>query len=74
MAGISILTCVMLVILVGIQFCICEVPLLFGYGTIPLYTNLLCMAIGGCIVAWFMLCKLLLRFIMGGEDLTSHQI
>ena len=71
--GISILTCVILVFLLGFQFCIAQVPLMLGYGTIPIFTNLLCMGIGAGSVAWFVICKFFLLFILGGEDSYASQ-
>ena len=65
--GISLLTCATLIFLLGFQFCIAQVPLMLDYGTIELYTNLTCMGIGLCSVIWFVVCKALLKFVIGEE-------
>ena len=66
--GISLLTCVVLVFLLGFQFSIAQVPLMLGYSTIPIFSNLLCMGIGACSVVWFIICKIVLFFVLGSED------
>lgn len=71
---ISILFCVMLIVLLSFQFAICAVPLMFGYGTIDIYTNCLCVAIGACSVVWLTSWKIIMRFILGGEDMYPTQI
>jgi len=72
--GISFLTCVVLVLLLGFQFSIAQVPLMLGYGTIPIFTNLLCMGLGACSVIWFIMCKIFLFFVHGGEDSYISQV
>ena len=69
--GISVLMCVVIVLLLGFQFSLCYVPQLLGFGSIPEYTNLLCMAMGACSVVWFTAWKVAMRFIAGSDDAVS---
>jgi len=71
---ISFLFCVVFIVLLGFQFAICAVPTIFGYGTIEMYTNLICMAIGASSVLWLTMWKAIMRFILGGEDLYPTQV
>ena len=66
--GISILTAVCVVLLLGFQFSLVYVPRLTGFGSIGELTNLLCMAIGASSVLWFVACKMLLRFLIGIDE------
>ena len=63
--GISILTSVILVLLLGFQFSLVYIPRFAGYGSISEWSNLFCMAIGGCSCLWFALCKSVIRFAVG---------
>ena len=65
--GISILTCVCLILLCGFQFGLVALPAALGYGTITPISNLLCLGMGACSTIWFVACKVLLKFIIGDE-------
>jgi hypothetical protein len=72
--GISILTVMVLIGLVTLQFTICYIPGMFGYNTISLWANCVCMGLGGASVAWFTASKAMMSFILGGEDLYPTQV
>lgn len=72
--GVSFLFIIALCCLLGFQFAMCAVPLTLGYGTIPMLTNALCMAIGACSVVWFTAFKAVMLFFMGGEDMYPAQV
>ena len=61
-------------LLLGFQFSLLQVPLMMGYGTIDLYTNLLCMGVGACSVVWFFICKAFLRFVIGDESANTKSM
>lgn len=58
-----------LICLIGFQFSVGAIPLILGYGTISMYTNMICCGIGAFSVGWFTGWKAIMRFILGGEDL-----
>ena len=70
--GISLLTLVALILLVGFQFALCYVPIMFGYTTVDLYTNLACMCLGAGTVIWFASFKALIQFF-NGPNIMSNQ-
>ena len=67
-SGISFLTIAVIILLLGFQFALVTVPSMLGYGTIPLFTNLLCMGIGACGVVWFVATKAFLKYISLDDD------
>lgn len=71
--GISILFMVVFTGLLAFQFAVCAIPVMFGYGTIEMYTNLICLGVGAVSVGWFTAWKGLMMFILGGEDLYPTQ-
>lgn len=72
--GISVLFMLIFTGLVAFQFAVCAVPLMFGYGTISMYANLICLGLGACSVGWFTAWKAIMLFVLGGEDMYPQQI
>ena len=68
------LTAASLFLLVCFQFCVCFLPGVIGINTISIWSNLLCGALGAASVFWFAVCKMVLAFILGGEDPYPNQI
>ncbi len=71
--GLSVLTCVIILLLLGFQFSLCYIPMIFGYGTMGSLVNLLCMAMGACSIVWFTFWKAVMLFIVGREDEYPEQ-
>ena len=72
--GISVLTFLAVHLLVAFQFALCYVPLMFGYATIDLYTNLACMGLGAGSVVGFAIYKILLQFFTEGPDILQTSV
>ena len=61
--GISFVTLVAMIAMLGFQLVLCYVPIVLGYNTIDIYTNLICMGLGAFSVVWFGLFKILIQLI-----------
>lgn len=70
----SILTGCVIFLLLCFQFTICYLPELIGLNTLSIWSNLICMAMGGISVLWFTGFKMILMFVLGGEDPYPTQI
>ena len=67
-AGISILTCLAVILLLGFQFSLLYLPTFLGYKTIDEYSNLICMGLGAASLIWLFFCKAALRFFISKDD------
>ena len=72
--GISALFMIVFTTLLAFQFAVCASPVMFGYGTIELYTNLICLGLGICSAGWFTVWKAIMLFVLGGEDMYPSQV
>ena len=70
----SILTASAIFLLLCFQFTVCFMPLVVGINSISIWSNLLCGAMGALSVIWFTVCKMVMAFILGGEDPYPTQI
>jgi len=70
----SILTASAIFLLLCFQFTVCYMPLVVGINSISIWSNLLCGAMGALSVIWFTVCKMVMAFILGGEDPYPTQI
>ena len=71
LSGVSMLTVSAITVMLGFQFAICYVPMMLGYDTIDLYTNLICMGLGAASLVWFSVFKVVLLFFTGAPDLFA---
>ena len=61
--GISVLTVVILILLLGFQFGLAYIPYLLGLGSITEYANLACMCLAACSTVWFFFTKSVFKFL-----------
>jgi hypothetical protein len=66
--GISALTCVSMMLMICFQFFICYIPLVVGYSSIDIMTNLACMGVGVLSVVWLVATKMVLTLLIGDRD------